>query len=188
VIEALLDRCDTILVGGAMAFTFELARGGAVGDSLVEPDMVDTCARLLATGRVQIPTDVVVAQAIDAAAPTRIVAADAVPEGWKGLDVGPETAGTYADVIAEASTVLWNGPMGVFEVAPFAAGTRSLAEAVAECPGFTVVGGGDSAAAIRRLGFADRVDHVSTGGGAALELIERGDLPGLVALRDARAH
>jgi phosphoglycerate kinase len=183
VIEALLDRCDTILVGGAMAFTFEVARGGSVGDSLVEPDMVDTCRRLLDTGRVQIPSDVVVAEDIAADAPTRIVAADRVPDGWKGLDVGPETTAAYAAAVAPAATLLWNGPMGVFEVAPFAEGTRRLAEAVAACAGFTVVGGGDSAAAIRQLGFADRVDHVSTGGGASLEFIEQGDLPGLAALR-----
>jgi phosphoglycerate kinase len=188
VIEALLDRCDTILVGGAMAFTFELARGGAVGDSLVEPDMVDTCRRLLESGRVRIPTDVVVATDIAADASTRVVGADAVPAGWKGLDVGPETAGAFAAEIASAATVLWNGPMGVFEVAPFAEGTRRVAEAVADCSGFTVVGGGDSAAAIRQLGVADRVDHVSTGGGASLELIERGDLPGLAALRESGAR
>ncbi len=188
VIEALLDKCDAILVGGAMAFTFEVARGGAVGDSLVEPDMVDTCRRLLDSGRIRIPSDVVVAQEIDAAAETRVVAADAVPAGWKGLDVGPATARSFAEEIGSAATLLWNGPMGVFEVAPFAEGTREVAEAVASCPGFTVVGGGDSAAAIRQMGFADRVDHVSTGGGASLELIEQGDLPGLAALREAAAR
>jgi len=186
VIEALLERCDTILVGGAMAFTFELARGGAVGDSLVEPDMIDTCRRLLDTGRVLIPTDVVAAQDITDDAATQTVPADAVPEGWKGLDVGPDTASAFATEVAGAATLLWNGPMGVFEVAAFAEGTRRLAEAVATCRGFTVVGGGDSAAAIRQLGFADKVDHVSTGGGASLEFIERGDLPGLAALRKGR--
>jgi phosphoglycerate kinase len=183
VIDALLERCDTILVGGAMAFTFEVARGGEVGDSLVETDMVDTCRRLLETDRIRIPTDLVAAQDIDADAETRVVAADSVPGGWKGLDIGPDTAGAFVDEIAGAATVLWNGPMGVFEVAPFAEGTRRVAEAVASCAAFTVVGGGDSAAAIRQMGFADRVDHVSTGGGASLELIERGDLPGLEALR-----
>jgi len=185
VIEALLDRCDTILVGGAMAFTFELARGGDVGDSLVEPDMVDTCRALLESGRVRVPTDVIVAEEIRDDEPIRVGPADAVPSGWKGLDIGPETAEAYAGEVANAATVLWNGPMGVFEVAPFANGTRRLAEAVAACQGFTVVGGGDSAAAIRQLGFAERVDHVSTGGGASLELIERGDLPGLAALRES---
>lgn len=183
VIDALLDTCDTILVGGAMAFTFLVAQGHSVGDSLLEADMVAECRRLLATGRVLVPTDVVVAADITADAETRVVAADAMPDGLKGLDVGPETATSFAAAIAAAATVLWNGPMGVFEVEPFATGTRRVAEAVAECPGFTIVGGGDSAAAVRAFGLADRVDHVSTGGGASLELIEQGDLPGLEALR-----
>jgi phosphoglycerate kinase len=186
VIDALLRRCDTLLIGGAMAFTFLVARGGTVGDSLVEHDQVDHCRELLTSGRIEIPTDVVIAQEIDASAPTRQVRADAIPEGYKGLDVGPETAGRYADVVAGAATVLWNGPMGVFELAPFAAGTRTVAEAVAASRGFTVVGGGDSASAVRQMGLADRIDHVSTGGGASLELIELGDLPGLQALRKGR--
>ena len=185
VIEALLDRCDTILVGGAMAFTFILAAGGEIGDSLVEPDRVDGCRRLLETGRVRVPTDVVIAQEVTPAAKTQVVAADAIPPGWKGLDVGPETGAAFAAEVARAKTVLWNGPMGVFEMAPFAAGTRRVAAAVADCAGFTVVGGGDSAAAIRQMGFAESVDHVSTGGGASLEFIEQGDLPGLAALRAA---
>jgi len=185
VIDALLDRCDTVLVGGAMAFTFFLAQGHSVGDSLVEPDMVDECARLLATGRVRVPADVVVAQEITDDAETETVTADAMPDGWKGLDIGSATVSEYEGVVAGAATVLWNGPMGVFEVQPFSFGTRAVAAAVAGCPGFTVVGGGDSAAAIRQFGLADRVDHVSTGGGAALELIEQGDLPGLQALRTA---
>lgn len=186
VIDALLGRCDTLLIGGAMAFTFLAAQGYAIGDSLVEPDRVDHCRELLATGRVQVPTDVVAAQEMSESAPTRHVSARAIPDGWKGLDIGPETAGTYADVIGGAQTVLWNGPMGVFELAPFAAGTHTVAEAVAHCRGYTVVGGGDSAAAVRQMGFAGDVDHVSTGGGASLELIELGDLPGLVALRKGR--
>jgi len=168
-----------------MAFTFVLATGGEIGDSLVEPDRVDVCRRLLETGRVRVPTDVVIAQEIAPDATTRVVAADAIPAGWKGLDVGPETAAAFATEVAGAQTVLWNGPMGVFEMAPFAAGTRRVAEAVADCDGFTVVGGGDSAAAIRQMGFAERVDHVSTGGGASLQFIEQGDLPGLAALRAA---
>jgi phosphoglycerate kinase len=172
-----------VLIGGAMAFTFLLAQGITVGDSLVQPEMVDECKRLLATGRVQIPTDFVIARDASADAETRNVGATGIPDGWKGLDVGPETAGTYADVVTSAKTVLWNGPMGMFELAPFAAGTRTVAEAVAASSAFTVVGGGDSAAAIREFGLADEVDHVSTGGGASLEFIERGDLPGLVALR-----
>jgi len=182
VIDALLDRCDQLLIGGAMSFTFLVAQGARVGDSLVEADQVEHCRKLLETGKVVIPTDVVAAD-IRADANARHVSARAIPDGWKGVDVGPETAGTYADVISGAATVLWNGPMGIFELAPFAAGTRTVAEAVADCRGFTVVGGGDSAAAVREMGLADRVDHVSTGGGAALELIELGDLPGLQALR-----
>ncbi len=188
VIEALLDRCDTILVGGAMAFTFVVAQGGEIGDSLVEPDRVDVCRRLLETGRVRIPTDVVIAREMAADAPTQIVPADAIPAGWKGLDIGPETAAAFVAEVRNAHTVLWNGPMGVFELAPFAEGTRRVAEAVAENEHFTVVGGGDSAAAIRQMGFADRVGHVSTGGGASLEFIEQGDLPGLAALRAAGAR
>jgi phosphoglycerate kinase len=185
VIDALLERCDAILVGGAMMFTFLLARGHSVGDSLVEPEMVDECRRLLETGRVRIPTDVVVAEEIIDDAEARVVSVDAMPAGVKGLDIGPETADAFAAEIGDAALLLWNGPMGVFEVAPFAAGTRAVADAVARCPGFTVVGGGDSAAAVRRFGLGDRIDHVSTGGGASLEFIEQGDLPGLKALRES---
>lgn len=183
VIRSLIERVDALLIGGAMAFTFLLAMRTRVGDSLVQPEMVDECNRLLETGRVEIPTDFVIAQEASADAETRTVNRVSIPDGWKGLDIGPETAGTYADVVTEAKTVLWNGPMGMFELAPFAAGTRTVAEAVAASRAFTVVGGGDSAAAIREFGLADQVDHVSTGGGASLEFIERGDLPGLVALR-----
>ncbi len=183
VIEALLERCDTILVGGAMAFTFFAAQGHPIGDSLVEPDRIDDCKRLLATGRVRIPVDVVIAEEMSEAAPTRIVGATRIPDGWKGLDIGPETAAIFSDEIAEARMVLWNGPMGVFEMTPFASGTRAVAQAVADCSGFTIIGGGDSAAAARQFGLAGEIDHVSTGGGASLELIEHGDLPGLEALR-----
>jgi phosphoglycerate kinase len=183
VIDALLDRVDTLLIGGAMAFTFLQAQGFSVGDSLVETDRVAHCKALLESGRIKVPTDVVVAPDMSADVETRHVSATAIPDGWKGLDVGPETASTYADVIAHAKTVLWNGPMGVFELAPFAAGTRTVAEAVSECRGYTVVGGGDSAAAVRQMGLDGSIDHVSTGGGASLELIEFGDLPGLKALR-----
>jgi phosphoglycerate kinase len=185
VIDALLQPCDAILVGGAMMFTFLLAQGHAVGDSLVEPAMVDECRRLLETGRVRIPTDVVVAPDVADDADANVVAADAMPPGRKGLDIGPETAEVFAAEIEEAALLLWNGPMGVFEVAPFAAGTRTIAEAVARCRGFTVVGGGDSASAVRRFDLADQIDHVSTGGGASLEFIEHGDLPGLRALRES---
>ena len=186
VIGALLDRCDTILIGGAMAFTFLAAQGHEVGDSLLEPDRVDDCRRLLETGRVKVPVDVVIAQDLAPDADTRIVPAGRIPRGWKGLDIGPESAAIFSDAIDGAANVLWNGPMGVFEMEPFASGTKAVAEAVADCRGFTVIGGGDSAAAIRQFGLADRVDHVSTGGGASLELIEQGDLPGLAALRNGK--
>ena len=183
VIDALLRRCDTLLIGGAMAFTFLAARGAQVGDSLVQDDQVDHCRELLDSGRIEIPTDVVAAADMTADARTQHVRADRIPAGLSGFDIGPETAGHYADVIAGAATVLWNGPMGVFELEPFAAGTRTVAQAAAECRGFTVIGGGDSASAVRHFGLADRIDHVSTGGGASLELLELGDLPGLQALR-----
>jgi phosphoglycerate kinase len=186
VIDALLTKCDTILVGGAMAFTFLAAQGYGIGDSLLEADRIDDCRRVLDTGRVEVPVDVVIAQEIAEDTEVRVVPASAMPDGWKGLDVGPETAANFADRIAGARTVLWNGPMGVFEVAPFAGGTRTVAEAVVDCAGFTVIGGGDSAAAARQMGLADRIDHVSTGGGASLELLELGDLPGLEALRLGR--
>ncbi len=186
VIDALLERCDTLLVGGAMAFTFLAARGIDVGASRLEADRVDHCRELLASGRIELPSDVVVAQEIAADAKTQTVTVGEIPDGWMGLDVGPETAAVYASAIGDAGTVLWNGPMGVFELGPFAAGTLTVAEAVAASGGFTVVGGGDSAAAVRQMGLADRIDHVSTGGGASLELLEHGDLPGLAALRTSR--
>ena len=128
VIDALLERCDTILVGGAMAFTFLAAQGHGIGDSLVEPDRIDDCRRLLETGRVQVPVDVVIAQEMTETAPTRIVGAGGIADGWKGLDIGPETAAIFSDAIAEARMVLWNGPMGVFELAPFASGTKAIAD------------------------------------------------------------
>jgi phosphoglycerate kinase len=183
VLDALLERCDTLLIGGAMAFTFLAAQGGRVGDSLVQEDQVAHCRSLMKTGKIEIPTDAVVAKDMTADAETRHVRADSIPDGLKGFDIGPETAGHYADIISGAKTVLWNGPMGVFELEPFAAGTRTVAEAVADCRGVTVIGGGDSASAVRHFGLVDRIDHVSTGGGASLELIELGDLPGLQALR-----
>ncbi|HUR23477.1 MAG TPA: phosphoglycerate kinase [Acidimicrobiales bacterium] len=183
VIKALLARgVDTLVIGGGMCFTFLVAMGHEVGDSLLEPDQVEACRELLASdAHILVPTDLVVVGPGDQ---LRTVGRD-VPAGWKGLDVGPETAAAFADEVAKAGTVLWNGPMGVFEDPRFAAGTRAVAEAVAEAPGFTVVGGGDSASAMAMFGLADKVDHVSTGGGASLELIEQGDLPGLQALREA---
>jgi phosphoglycerate kinase len=190
VIEALLDRVDTLLVGGGMCFTFLYAAGHSIGESLFEEEQVDTCRRLLKSGRdIRIPSDLTVLSpggtfgaGVPPSGETRQVGQN-VPDGWTGLDIGPGTAAEFADAITEARTVLWNGPMGVFEDPRFAAGTRAVAEAVAASKAFTVVGGGDSAAAVAEIGVADRIDHISTGGGASLEYIERGDLPGVAALR-----
>ena len=188
VLRNLLEQVDVLAVGGAMCFTFLRAEGLPTGVSRVEADQVDTVAQLVAAARdrgvdVLLPTDLVVARDFDAAATPTTVSASAHPDDQMGLDIGPETVAAYAGAIAIAGSVVWNGPMGVFEWEPFAAGTRGVAEAVAAPDGYTVVGGGDSAAAIRRFGLADRVDHVSTGGGAALELLEGVELPGLAALR-----
>jgi phosphoglycerate kinase len=183
VIRALLARVDSLLVGGGMCFTFLKALGHEVGGSLLEADQVDSCRQLLAGSKpILVPSDIVAAS--NNGAEVRTVGRD-VPQGWKGLDIGPGTAAEFADAVADAGTVFWNGPMGVFEDERFAAGTRAVAEAVASCRGFTVVGGGDSAAALARFGLDAAVDHVSTGGGASLEYLERGDLPGLAALRGA---
>ncbi|MGQ0521220.1 MAG: phosphoglycerate kinase [Actinomycetota bacterium] len=194
VIEALLESVDTLLIGGGMCFTFFKAMGHEVGDSLLEADQVENCKALLASGRnIVIPSDVVALGPggeigrPGAGGEVRTFGQD-VPAGWKGLDIGPGSAAAFADEVASAGTVLWNGPMGVFEDPRFAAGTRAVAEAMAEASGFTVVGGGDSASAMASFGLADRIDHVSTGGGASLELIELGDLPGLRALREAAAR
>ncbi|MFS8480168.1 MAG: phosphoglycerate kinase [Micromonosporaceae bacterium] len=185
VINALLPKVDTLLVGGGMCFTFLAAQGHGVGDSLLEPDMVDTCRSLLESGKIVLPDDVVVAGEVSAAAAASVVPADAIPAGQKGLDIGPATVTAFAAVLAGARTVFWNGPMGVFELAPFAAGTRGVAEAIAAVDGFTVVGGGDSAAAVRALGLDEKAfTHISTGGGASLEYLEGKPLPGLTALQD----
>jgi phosphoglycerate kinase len=188
VLDNLLQRVDVVAVGGAMAFTFLVAEGHDVGASRVERDQVDTVRDLIAAARergvqVLLPTDVVVAAEFAEDAPASTVTIAGIPADQLGLDIGPDTADRYAGAIAAAGSVFWNGPMGVFEWEPFAAGTRTVAEAVAKAPGFTVVGGGDSAAAIRAFGLDDQVDHVSTGGGASLELLEGKDLPGVAALR-----
>jgi len=191
VIDALLGVVDELIVGGGMCFTFLAAQGANVGSSLLEENMIETCAQLLDSGApIRLPTDITAlgpgGRIGDPSAGGEVrQVGTSMPDGWVGLDIGPGTAVEFCDLIAEARTVLWNGPMGVFEDARFAAGTHTVAEAVAECRGFTVVGGGDSAAAARRFGVDDKMDHVSTGGGAALELIEQGDLPGLAALRNA---
>lgn len=191
VINALLDVCDSLIIGGGMCFTFLKAMGHQIGSSLCEDDQVDTCKKLLDSGAViHLPSDITAlgpgGKIGDPSAGGEVRQFGRnLPDGWMGLDIGPGTAAEFSDVIAEARQVLWNGPMGVFEDPRFEAGTRTVAEAVAECRGFTVIGGGDSAAAAAQFGLADQIDHVSTGGGASLELIEQGDLPGLAALRGA---
>jgi len=183
VIQALLPRVDRLLVGGGMCFTFLAAMGWPVGDSLLEPDQVDTCRELLESGRIVLPRDIVVAEEVSAQARTRTVEAARIPDGWKGLDVGPTSVAAFAAVLAGAATVFWNGPMGVFELAPFAAGTRGVARAIVDSAAFSVIGGGDSAAAVRALGLAeDSFSHISTGGGASLEYLEGASLPGLDVL------
>jgi phosphoglycerate kinase len=186
VIEALLPSVDRLLVGGGMCFTFLAAQGHSVGDSLLEREQVDTCHQLLESGKIVLPSDVVIADDFSAEANTRTVGAEAIPDGWKGLDIGPASVAAFAEVLAGAKTVFWNGPMGVFELAPFAAGTRGVAHSVVDATAagaFSVVGGGDSAAAVRALGLPeDGFSHISTGGGASLEYLEGKQLPGLAVL------
>jgi phosphoglycerate kinase len=184
VLEAFLARAERILIGGAMCFPFFAAQGHHVGDSLCEAEGIDPAKRILDTAgdRLELPGDLVAGRAFEADTERRELDGVDVPDGWMGLDVGSKTATAYAGVIADAGTVFWNGPMGAFELEPFAAGTRAVAEAVAAAPGTTVVGGGDSAAALAKFGLDDRVDHLSTGGGASLELIEGKSLPGVEVL------
>jgi phosphoglycerate kinase len=187
VISALLPKVDRLLVGGGMCFTFLKARGLEVGDSLLEADQVETCRRLLERDgdRIGLPVDIVVATEVSEDAETRVVDVDGIPAASLGLDIGPTTVDVFGGAISGAGTVFWNGPMGVFEVAPFAAGTKGVAEAVAASRAFTVVGGGDSAAAIRQLGVDEAAfDHISTGGGASLEYLEGRTLPGVAVLED----
>jgi phosphoglycerate kinase len=188
VIEALLGVVDRLLIGGGMCFTFLKALGYGIGESLCETDQEQTCKRILDSGAsILLPSD------ITALSPDGDIGANSgevrqmgrsIPEGWKGLDIGPGTAAAFEDVIHEARTVFWNGPMGMFEDPRFAAGTRAISQALADTKAFTVVGGGDSAAAVAEIGLTPYMDHVSTGGGASLELLELGDLPGLIALRN----
>jgi phosphoglycerate kinase len=189
-IDRFLDEADTILIGGAMCFSFFRAQGKPTGDSLVEDEGIELARKALEKAessdcRLLLPTDLVIADRFAEDAERRELEGTDVPDGWMGLDVGPATADAYAREVKAAGTVFWNGPMGAFEMEPFAAGTRAVAEAVAQAPGTTVVGGGDSAAALASFGLADRVTHMSTGGGAALELLEGKPLPGVEALDDA---
>jgi phosphoglycerate kinase len=188
-INALVDRVDTLLIGGAMAFTLIAAGGGAIGDSVVEPDRLDEVRAVIIRAAergisIVLPVDVVAAQELSVEAARETVPADRIPEGWKGLDVGPQTVAAFASAIAEAKTVLWNGPMGVFELEPFATGTLGVARAIASSGAFSVVGGGDSLLAVRRTGLEDAFDHLSTGGGASLEFLEGRRLPGITILED----
>ena len=185
VITSLLPRVDSLLIGGGMAFTFLAAQGLGVGASLLQEDQIETCKKLLEenSDKIVLPTDVVIADAFSADAAVQIVGADGILDGWLGLDIGPESTAKFAEVAAAAKTVFWNGPMGVFELAPFAEGTRGVADAISASPSFSVVGGGDSAAAVRILGVEESgFTHISTGGGASLEYLEGKELPGLAVL------
>ena len=189
VIENLLKKADTLVIGGGMAFTFLKAKGYETGASLLDEEKIDYCKNMLAKAeesgvKLLLPVDVVVADKFAADAESKVVAADAIPAGWMGLDIGPETQKLFGEAVKTAGTVIWNGPMGVFEFPKFAKGTEAVAAAMAECKGITVVGGGDSASAIEKMGYADKVTHVSTGGGASLEFMEGKELPGVACLLD----
>jgi len=186
VIDNLLVKADAVLIGGGMANTFFKAQGYPVADSLVEEEALDTARTLLdkAGDKLRLPVDVVIADAFDNDANVKVMGVGPIPEGWRILDIGPETVENYSKVLAKAGTVVWNGPMGVFEMANFAKGTYGIAKAVAASDAVSIIGGGDSVAAINQSGLADQVDHISTGGGASLEMLEGIELPGLAALQD----
>ncbi|MCI9576378.1 MAG: phosphoglycerate kinase [Clostridiales bacterium] len=189
VITNLLEKVDTLIIGGGMAYTFMNALGYSIGTSLCEPDKLDLAKDMMAKAKEKgvkflIPVDNVVADKFDKDAAHQIAKSDQMPEGWMGLDIGPETAALYADAVKGAGTVIWNGPMGVFEWENFAAGTKAVAAAVAESGAISIIGGGDSAAAVEKFGYADKMAHISTGGGASLELLEGKVLPGIACLND----
>ncbi|ARF13628.1 phosphoglycerate kinase [Sporosarcina ureae] len=189
VIDNLLDKVDNLLIGGGLSYTFTRAQGHETGDSLVEEDKVELAKSFIEKAKqkavnLYLPTDAVVANKFAADAETKTVAVDAITEGWMGLDIGPETAARYEQVIKDSKFVIWNGPMGVFEMEPFANGTKTVADAMAETTAYTVIGGGDSAAAVEKFEVADQMDHVSTGGGASLEFMEGKELPGVAVLQD----
>jgi phosphoglycerate kinase len=187
VIDQLLPKVDTLLIGGGMAFTFLKAMGKEIGKSLLDASNLDYAKKVLEEnpGKILIPTDTVVATELSPTAATSIVSVDAIPADTLGADIGPDTIRLFRDKVLEAGTVIWNGPMGVFEMAPFAEGTKAIAQAMADSDATTIVGGGDSAAAVEEFGYADKVSHVSTGGGASLEFLEGKVLPGIAALLDA---
>ncbi|NLN40510.1 MAG: phosphoglycerate kinase [Clostridiales bacterium] len=189
VIENLIDKVDTLIIGGGMAYTFFKARGYEIGDSLLEADKVELAKSLEEKAKAKgvkflLPVDNVVAKEFKADAEHKVVPSDEIPAGWQGLDIGPETRELYGKEIKNAKTVVWNGPMGVFEMPAFAEGTKAIAQYMSECQGTTIIGGGDSAAAVEQMGFADKMTHISTGGGASLEFLEGKVLPGVAALND----
>ncbi len=189
VIRSLLEKVDTLLIGGGMMYTFYKAKGWETGTSILDQDNIDLAKQLLTEAeekkvRLLLPEDVVCADAFENDAPSDVYPADAMPKDRMGLDIGPKTCETYGRIIREAGTVVWNGPVGVFEMPAFAEGTRKVAEAMAACPGVTIIGGGDSAAAVTAFGLADKMSHISTGGGASLEFLEGKTLPGVAALQD----
>ena len=189
VINNLLEIADTVIIGGGMAYTFSAAQGGKVGDSLLEKEWMDYAAEMVKKAadkgvQLLLPVDTVIADRFAPDANTQVVSAGEIPDGWQGLDIGPETIALYTQAVAGAGTVIWNGPMGVFEFEKFAAGTRAVAEALSKTDAITIVGGGDSAAAVEQLGYADRMTHISTGGGASLEFLEGKELPGVACLLD----
>ena len=189
VINNLLEIADTIIIGGGMAYTFSAAQGGAVGDSLLEEDWKDYSLEMIQKAKdkgvkLLLPVDTVIADAFAPDANSQVVKAGEIPDGWEGLDIGPETVKLYCDAVADAGTVIWNGPMGVFEFEKFAAGTKAVAEALSKTSAITIIGGGDSAAAVQQLGYADKMTHISTGGGASLEFMEGKELPGVACLLD----
>lgn len=191
VIENLMEKCDTILIGGAMAFTFEKSRGLEIGSSLVEEDKLDLARTILEKAekknvKIITPLDHVVATELSPTAEIKVVSREAIPRGWKGLDIGPKTIEEFKKIISKARTILWNGPLGVFEVEPFSQGTMAIAKALAECKAMTVVGGGDSVAAVTKAGVFKKISHVSTGGGASLELLEGKELPGISVLTEKK--
>ena len=190
VINNLLEIADTIIIGGGMAYTFSAAQGGKVGDSLLEEDWKDYSLEMIQKAKdkgvkLLLPVDTVIADAFAPDANSKVVNAGEIPEGWQGLDIGPETVKLYCEAVADAGTVIWNGPMGVFEFDKFAAGTKAVAEALSKTSAITIIGGGDSAAAVQQLGYADKMTHISTGGGASLEFMEGKELPGVACLLDA---
>lgn len=189
VIENLLDKVDSLIIGGGMAYTFIKAMGGSIGTSLVEDEKLDLAKETLAKAKAKgvqllLPETTVIADKFDAEAESKVVPTREIPDGWMGMDIGPETVKAFSDVIRGAKTVIWNGPMGVFEFPRFAEGTKAIAAAVAEADAVTIIGGGDSAAAVEQLGFADKMTHISTGGGASLEFLEGKILPGIDCLQD----